>query len=157
MSSVLLSKTLAAGGLPAVRATTCAGHAHETHALRVLGTPTHCQAAPLIDHPDPEGKHDFAAITVVEGLGRVAERVDVDAAVQIPRAELARRVAHRHRQESAHIKVAKRRVAVRALVIVVEAEAQLDRDSDGRLATCDRPARSDAELEIRALARSAVS
>src|ERR1051325_1103232 len=111
-------------------------------------------AVSSVREADPDSADEFLLLAGIEGLRRVAERVELEAAVDVPRA-VACRLREREGCGCAETQKSKRMIDAGELVIVIEAEADLDRKRDvhGRI----RPSRRDANLEIGSRVASAVS
>src|SRR5688572_25525806 len=110
----------------------------------------------LITHAEAEEKHALRFLPRVDRLGRLAEQESIAADVYVPGAEVAGDGGQWHCEEGADVEEPELVVHAVQLVVVVRAQAQLDRDRDRRLSAGHRPARSDAELDVGALVRSAV-
>src|SRR5262245_59441734 len=110
----------------------------------------------LVGDAEPEQEHAFVRLAAVDRPGGVAECENVGADVDVPRTVVGRDGRQRYGQQPADVEEPERVVLAIELIVVVRAQAQFDGDRDGRFSAGQRPAWTDAKLEVGALVRAAV-
>src|SRR5438128_973369 len=102
---------------------------------------------PSVGEADADKSDDscFVGVLVVDA-GGVAEREEIDAAMNIPGAERARHDAERERHDATHVEESQLVVDTVKLVVVLQADTEFDGNRQRRLAAAERKARTDAEF-----------
>src|ERR1041384_6684356 len=102
-------------------------------------------AASSVREADPDSADEFLLLPGIERFRRVAERVELESAVDVPRS-VAGRLRKRECRCCAETQKPKRMIDAGELVVVIEAQPDLDRKRDVHRRI--RPSRRDANLEV---------